>query len=229
MKNETNLTILSGNLLLQVKLNKDSSEEQIKLKNSTFAQLQQELISDESKKCFWINIYNAYYQILAVQSAENTKNIYNRKEIFIAQTAFSLDEIEHGILRKFRWKWSFGYLPNPFAPNIIKQLALKEIDYRIHFALNCGAKSCPPIAFYTNENIDKQLDQATYSFLESETKIDSATKTVTTSKLLFWYQGDFQGKKGIRKLISRVFNLDVSGYKLQYAKYNWEMHLGNFK
>ena len=31
------------------------------------------------------------------------------------------------------------------------KVALKVLDPRIHFALNCGAKSCPPIRVYTEE------------------------------------------------------------------------------
>lgn len=54
-------------------------------------------------------------------------------------------------LRKHRWKWSFGYLPNPFELILIRNLAVQKVDCRIHFALNCGPKSCPQIGFNTLE------------------------------------------------------------------------------
>ena len=41
-------------------------------------------------------------------------------------------------------------------------MAVDVIDFRIHFALNCGAKSCPPIAFYSYDKINDQLDLATH-------------------------------------------------------------------
>lgn len=91
--------------------------------------------------------------------------IFKDKSIHFADAHFSLDEVEHGILRKYRWKYSFGYLPQFLPAMRIKQLAVEAIDFRIHFALNCGAKSCPPIAFYRYDKINDQLDLATQSFL----------------------------------------------------------------
>ena len=69
----------------------------------------------------------------------------------------SLDDIEHGILRRYRQKYSLGYLPQFWVNNTIKKLAVHEMDNRIHCALSCGAVSCPAIAFYDAENIDAQL------------------------------------------------------------------------
>jgi len=187
-----------------------------------------QLYTDEEKNTFWINIYNAYYQLLAGRINTQTKRIFSKKQINIAQISFSLDAIEHGILRKYRWKKSFGYLPNPFASLLIRKLAVKEIDYRIHFALNCGAKSCPPIAFYTLEKLDKQLDDAMYSFLFSETTLDRENKTITTSKLLHWYQGDFGSLKGVKNTLKNVLQVEITSHKLKFNSYSWETQLENY-
>ena len=48
------------------------------------------------------------------------------------------------------------------------------------FALNCGAKSCPPIAFYNAADIDAQLDLATQAFLEGESEFDDEQKIIHT-------------------------------------------------
>ena len=40
------------------------------------------------------------------------------------------------------------------------------MDYRIHFALNCGAKSCPAISFYSAKTLDQQLTTAENNFIE---------------------------------------------------------------
>ncbi len=37
--------------------------------------------------------------------------------------------------------------------------AVQPMDKRIHFALVCGAKSCPPIRVYTPEELDEGLDR----------------------------------------------------------------------
>lgn len=228
MENTNSLVSLSGKLLLNVKLNVDTHQEELKLKNVSLAQLQNVLKTDDAKKTFWINIYNAYFQILSKRLKVQSKIIFNKKEVIIAQTRFSLDDIEHGILRKYRCKWSFGYLPNPFISLLIRNLAVQKLDYRIHFALNCGAKSCPPIAFYTFENINKQLDDAMHSFITSETKVDRNNKTIETSKLLYWYRGDFGGTSGIKKILQQVLELQLNTYKLSFNEYSWETHLENY-
>ncbi|MFH7000606.1 DUF547 domain-containing protein [Flavobacterium bizetiae] len=228
MEKINSLLSLSGKLLLNVKLNEGTATEEQKLKIVSLTDLQNELISDDAKKTFWINIYNAYFQILSKRLKVQRKIIFNKKEIIIAQTRFSLDDIEHGILRKYRCKWSFGYLPNPLSSKLIRHLAVKKIDYRIHFALNCGAKSCPPIAFYSIENSNKQLNDAMHSFITSETKVDNKSKTIATSKLLHWYRGDFGGIKGIRKVLEQVLELQLETYTLTFNDYNWETHIENF-
>lgn len=66
-------------------------------------------------------------------------------------------------------------------------------DARIHFALNCGASSCPPIREYEAEALDSQLDLATRSYLNqpSGVRIDEARRTVYLSQLFEWYRRDF--------------------------------------
>lgn len=75
----------------------------------------------------------------------------------------TLDEIEHGILRS-----NAGHpaaKKKLFADDDPKmKLVIPTLDPRIHFALNCGAKSCPPIRIYQSEKLDKQLEIAAKSF-----------------------------------------------------------------
>lgn len=228
MARSSSILTVSEKLLLAVKMNLDTIPQELSLHTVTLDQLKKELYTDEAKKTFWINIYNAYFQIIAAKVKTNRKNIFSKKEIKIAQNYFSLDDIEHGILRKNRWKWSFGYAPNPFASSILKELAVYKIDFRIHFALNCGAKSCPPIAFYTHKKIDQQLDTALFSFLVAETSIDTNTKTITTTKLLSWYRADFGGKKGIKHILGLVLKVHTATYKICFKPYSWESHLEHY-
>jgi hypothetical protein len=122
----------------------------------------------------------------------------------------------------------FGYLKNPFYASYIKQLQVNNIDYRIHFALNCGAISCPPIFVYEFEQLDKQLNSATDSFIEAETTINADSKTISTSKLFLWYKGDFGSNKNIKILIGKIFNLQINDYLLKYTDYNWTKKLDNY-
>lgn len=190
--------------------------------------LQATLDSDQKKKTFWINAYNAYFQILRKDLNLNKPDIYRNRVVKIAGQKFSLDDIEHGILRKFRYKYSLGYLSNVFTKKLIKNLAVDTIDYRIHFALNCGAKSCPPIAFYRADKIETQLELASHSFLAQETKIDHQTKTILTTALFKWYLADFGGLTGIKKILSHHFERKLDSYSVGFNPYSWEEQLDNY-
>jgi hypothetical protein len=217
---------LSEQFLSNIKHGNSYQNEIIELSQIRYENLLMELETDNHKKTFWLNIYNSFYQIYAKTILD--KSIYTQKVIIIADMFFSLDTIEHGILRKGKFVIGFGYLKNPFYASYIKQLQVNNIDYRIHFALNCGAISCPPIFVYEFEQLDKQLNSATDSFIEAETTINADSKTISTSKLFLWYKGDFGSNKNIKILIGKIFNLQINDYLLKYTDYNWTKKLDNY-
>ncbi|MCU0391580.1 MAG: DUF547 domain-containing protein [Thermoflexibacter sp.] len=222
------LAQLSGKFLLQIKMQKETQAIEKELFELNIDSLKAALADDNAKKVFWINIYNAYYQLLYTRDNKRKPAIFTKKLIPIAHTYFSLDDIEHGILRKYRSKYSLGYWGNIFTSSLIKHLAVDTIDYRIHFALNCGAKSCPPITFYQYEKIDEQLDKATRSFLLAETEVDETKKQIRTSKILSWFRGDFGGKKGIKNILGGLMNQNLNDYTLKFKVYDWEASMANF-
>ena len=67
----------------------------------------------------------------------------------------------------------------------------EEVDPRIHFALNCGARSCPPIRVYSAAFLEEGLATAAGAFCEGEVEVDEATGAVTLSKIFQWYGRDF--------------------------------------
>jgi Protein of unknown function, DUF547 len=223
------LLTLSERILEKVKKGEPSLEIEQKLSTLEKQQLLEGLADDAAKKTFWINMYNAWYQLLATREQLKRHEIFTKKAILVAGTRFSLDDMEHGILRKYRWKYSMGYFPSFFPGKLIRSLSVDKIDYRIHFALNCGAVSCPPILFYSYDNIESQLDLATRSFLLSETEIDDDKKEARVSKILDWFRGDFGGKDGMRNIVGCVFDKNIGNYKIKFKAYDWSAKLNNFK
>lgn len=228
-QNDSLTQAISAQLLYTVKTSKPAEGLLLQIAQLNPDTLQQSLRDDASKKAFWLNMYNAYYQLLAIQHPQAGKKIFRMKKIQIAGRYYSLDQIEHGILRKYRWKYSLGYFSSLFVSKHIRQSAVTTIDYRIHFALNCGAKSCPAIAFYTPEKIEQQLTLATKVFLQQETVIDEASRTVTTTKIIQWFIGDFGGKKKVLELLSTITDKDLSSYRLKFAPYDWTKQLLYFQ
>ena len=68
----------------------------------------------------------------------------------IGGLVYTLNDIENGVLRANRKP--LAALRRPFSRSDMRlQIALKECDARVHFALVCGARSCPPVKTYTAE------------------------------------------------------------------------------
>ena len=191
-----------------------------------------ELQTEDEKLAFWLNVYNAYIQIkLKENSGQYVKRsqFFSTKSIVIAGQKLSLDAIEHGILRHSKTKLSLGYFTKWFPNTFEKTHRLKAVDYRIHFALNCGAASCPPIAFYKPEIIGKQLDLATKNYLAQEVVFDTTTNTVTVPKLMLWFKADFGGNKGVLKILKEQGLLAPNAKpKIKYKDYNWNLELNKY-
>jgi len=219
---------LSEKILLAVKMQQDTSTLQASLSDLKTAEIEKQLDNDHKKKAFWINIYNAYFQILRKERNIVKPDIYKKRLFTVGSQKLSLDDVEHGILRKYRYKYSLGFFANIFTSKLIMKLSVETLDYRIHFALNCGAKSCPPIAFYKVINLDAQLDLATQAFLEGESEYDEDKKILYTTALFKWFLADFGGTSGIKDIYKKQIGKDLQAYTIKYKEYSWEEALDNF-
>ena len=69
------------------------------------------------------------------------------------------------------------------------------MKFIIHFALNCGAVSCPPVGVYSEEDqkLEEQLQLATEGFLDQSVSFNVDARTINLSMLFSWYKPDFGG------------------------------------
>ena len=169
--------------------------------------------ADESERtAFWINVYNTLviHGVVAVgapeDGAERARFFSGESGVVyrVAGACFSLDDIEHGILRANAPPHGRRRAEPCFASGDARQLySLRTCDARVHFALNCGARSCPPIRIYSAAHLDDELGLAARAFVESEVDVPSAAdrpSRVRASRLLEWYASDFgaTGSEGSR-------------------------------
>ncbi|MAJ32786.1 MAG: hypothetical protein CMC18_09135 [Flavobacteriaceae bacterium] len=227
--NAQNLEDLSQQLLTRQLQLKSTEEIEKKLSNLSLEQLSHSLKTDTHKKTFWINIYNAFIvkKLRSNPKDYNKRNsFFSRKNIRIANHLFSFDDIEHTILRKQKWKFGFGYITKASASNVLKSLVVSQLDSRIHFALNCGAKSCPPIRIYKGIKLESQLNKAQKEFIQSSSKIH--LNSIELSKLFLWYKGDFESKSNILKLIEQNTGKDLKTKQIIYSPYLWDIDLNNY-
>lgn len=227
--NEENLLVhLSQQLLLAVRQGQETGALLLQLQSlpeQTVATL-----SEEEKKAFWINLYNAFTQFWLRSNPSMKKlhhHFFTRHQILIAGHRLSLDDMEHGLLRRSQTKWGLGYIGKPFPSSKEKAWRVAVLDPRIHFALNCGARSCPPVAVYSSQQIDRQLTLATNNFLETE--VVQNQNFIQLPALLHWFRGDFGGRKGIRHLLQQHgFQSIDAATCLRFQPFDWRLMPGKF-
>lgn len=167
------------------------------------------LYTRPARLAFWINVYNALvlHGIISLgvrRTVWEVWNFFGRASYRIGGLTFSADEIEHGILRGNRRR----IIPplRPFArrdPRLA--MAISPVDPRIHFAITCGARSCPPVGVYQTAAIDQQLDLATRNFVNQEITLDSQGR-ITCSKIFKWYRSDFDTTGGLTDFLLRYLD-----------------------
>uniref|UniRef100_A0A061R7D0 Duf547-domain-containing protein n=1 Tax=Tetraselmis sp. GSL018 TaxID=582737 RepID=A0A061R7D0_9CHLO len=173
-------------------------------------------LSREQRMAFFINIYNAIIVHGTAVYGAPTSTLdrlrwFGSLKYDIGGAEFSADDIEHGVLRGNRPspaslfaligrpQWAEGHFKrsDPRA-----RLAIDPMDPRIHFALVCGAKSCPPIRVYTPETLEEGLDAAAAAFCEGSVSVDKANRRVELSMILKWYGQDFA--RSLRERLAKV-------------------------
>jgi hypothetical protein len=168
------------------------------------------IASRDGRMAFWINAYNACVvdRVLErhpLRSVMDMKGFFLAKQCTVAGAKRSLDGIEKGILRE-----------KPFA------------DPRLHFALNCASKSCPPLLgrAWTGKGIDKRLHAVTKAFITSGGGARVEGGTLHVSKLFQWYADDF-------KTVAPTTTAYVGRYlpeardpalSLAYDEYDWSLN-----
>lgn len=203
------------------------------LANANEAELLEQLKTDDLKKAFFINLYNGFTNYALKKDPDKYKSrnaFFKSKQFVVAGNKLSLDVIEHGFLRRSSIKWSLGKFNKIFPSKLEKKYRVEKVDYRIHFSLNCGARSCPPIFFYDPKKINDQLDQATRSYLTGDAEYNKDKNELALPILMSWFRGDFGNRKGILKIVKELEIIPKDANpKIKYNKYDWSLYLENFK
>lgn len=175
--------------------------------------------SKDEKLAYWINAYNAFTVQLILDNIPNKiksiKDIGSKVKIPFVNTPWDvkfiniggkkmdLNNIEHGIIRK-----EFG-------------------EPRIHFALVCAAKSCPPLRneAYEASKLSKQLDDQGVDFLNDSFKNQVSAKEAKLSNLFKWYGGDFRDKMPVIDWVNKYAKVKADkSADISYLDYKWDLN-----
>ncbi len=179
-------------------------------------------LTPDGSLAFWLNLYNAGALSLAADASMRGEPTvlrlpggFDTTWATIAGESLSLNDIEHGKVRRFG-------------------------DPRIHAALVCGSVSCPTLRHEPyGDPVAAELDEQMRSFLRSGgAAADRETRTVTLSRVFLWYGGDFvrpsrmpawlpARREDLARSVSRWLPDDDAEWvlatrpRVEYAPYDW--------
>lgn len=163
--------------------------------------------SRNEKMAYWINAYNAFtikkvidnYPLKSIKDLNGGK-VWDQKFITLGNKSYSLNEIENQILRT-TYK-----------------------DPRIHFAVNCAAKSCPPLTnkVFTASNLNQMLDRNTKDFINDISQNKISENKIIISNIFDWYKSDFND---IIDYLNKYSTTKINkNAKITFNVYDWNLN-----
>lgn len=223
---------LSEKFLNNIKQHESTKEIREILANTTLEQLEDGLQTDAQKLAFWVNIYNGYIQVTLSENPDlykNRRDFFSSAQIPIAGELVSFAKIEHGLIRKSQWPLGLGLIRKWFPNKFERKLRVEKRDYRVHFALNCGAKDCPPVAIYEANRLEEQFTQGTKNYIKKTSTYSNTDNKVAITSLFNWFRGDFGYEKGVKKILLEQSIIPTSkGITISYTNYDWTLDLNNW-
>lgn len=178
-------------------------------------------LGHKDRLAFWINAYNIltldlvrrHYPIEGIKKIGSLlKPVWRRPLLEIEGETVTLDRIEHEILRK-------------------------EGEPRIHAAIVCASKSCPPLVRqpFRGSTLEADLDRAMRRWLSDERKgaaLDRTGHRLRVSKIFSWFEEDFAAKGGVRAFIAAYRSpADAAWLRgpgrtapIEYFDYDWSLN-----
>ncbi|OLN27682.1 hypothetical protein DVDV_2018 [Desulfovibrio sp. DV] len=194
-------------------------EKQVQVALDSMAAIDPVGLHEADRKAYYINAYNIWTIQLILEHWPGIRSIkeadsfirspWKRKFVRLHGGVVSLDDIEHGILRR--------NFPDP----------------RVHFALNCASRSCPPLAAqpYRGVDLDVQLEAQTAAFINNPANTFVRQARLHVSRIFDWYSEDFGGTDGVFAFLRRyagpqlAASLDtVTDRRLVFTDYDWSLN-----
>ncbi len=189
----------------------------------------------------YINAYNAFTLAAIVDH-------YPIEPHWLASLRFPENSIRQiaGVWDELRWTLA----GQPMTLDHIEHKILRERfrEPRIHMALVCASKGCPPLRRepYEGRRLDEQLDDQARRFLAEPTKfrIDRDANRVYLSPIFQWFAADFaavsqasapppglaRSEQAVLGFLARYLGaedaafLRAGGYTVTYLDYDWSLN-----
>jgi len=185
---------------------------------AVLAKIDPNTLSRSEQFAYYANAYNAWTIKLILTGYPGVESIkdlgslfkspWKKKFVELDGKVITLDNIEHDILRP-RFK-----------------------DPRVHMAVNCASKGCPPLwnEPFTGSRLDDQLDAAARSFINNPGFNRLEGNTLFVSKIFKWFREDFEDdvigfieKYAEGQLKARI-QANRALLEVEYLDYDWSLN-----
>lgn len=178
----------------------------------TLANVDPAKLDKNEKLAYYINLYNATM----------IRAIVDR-----LKPGYSPSEKDYGIFKESIVRTEGKTISLNTLENEVIRPTFK--DPRIHVALVCGARSCPPLLAraYKGEDLDATLDQNMKNFVTDSFRnpIDEKSRTLKLSHIFDWYADDFGGKAAVPAFVGKWAGKDYAGWKVDFVDYSWDLNI----
>ncbi|MFQ5602375.1 MAG: DUF547 domain-containing protein [bacterium] len=189
-------------------------------------------IRSEDFLSFWINVYNAFTIKIVCDN-------YPLKSLTDLHTGGFI--ISH-IIKKTVWDKKYVELNGQkYTLNFIEHKLLRPIgDARVHFALVCAARSCPPLRSeaFESSRLDAQLNDQGRIFMSQTDKnrFDFANKVIYLSKIFDWFSEDFEKNgQSLLQFLTPFLSSEQTAFlekyrydvKIKHTDYDWRLNRKN--
>ena len=189
-----------------------------------------------AQTAFWLNVFNAVVlrdaaELAAAASVREVQGFFEHRRLRVGGLDYSLDDIEHGLLRGNVPK--FGRLRAPM-PRDDARLAHMPLAYdeRMHFAMYCAARSSPPFRVYDGGKLDVQLEEATAHYLRRHVRVEKDGALVVLPRQFYWYPDDFGGERSALEFALARLDEELvepvdrrrGRVKIRYAEFDWTLN-----
>lgn len=231
-RTELDVVEVSREYLLAVRRAEDTTRYRARLADLDVQSIASSGEEQAAALAFWLNVYNAAAQDVLTSEPERYESrwrFFRDDAVTVAGEPMSLDDVEHGVLRGSRSKYGFGDLPRVSSSRFVRRVGLETVDPRIHFALNCGAESCPAVRTYDAARVDEQLATSAAAYLDRTAEYDPDDGVVRAPRMCLWFYRDFGRKPGIVRLL-REHDVVPSERtpSLRFQPFDWSRAPGRF-
>jgi hypothetical protein len=190
-----------------------------------------------AQTAFWINLFNSAVlrdaaELRSAARHQDVQAFFERPRLEIGGHRYSLDDVEHGVLRGNMPKQGRRHPPMARGDPRLESMPL-VFDERVHFALHSACRSSPALGVFEGGRLDRQLEDAAVAYVRRTSRVEGAGAVLVVSRIFRWFAADFGSDSDIIEFVTarledeaavEAIDRRLGAVKLAYAEFDWTLN-----